>query len=188
MATSTLASESTRAILPPLRPAALAVTLCLSSLGAHAAAPRYQVIELPVSGWHLDPNIDTVPVGINRAGTVLMMTTSPWGSGADRCDRHGTCTGVPALWVPHRPTLHAVAINNAGHVAATSPDVVERTHAMLWTGDAEPIGIPGLGDDDCDGCRNNGQAADLNNRGQVVGTAWGADGRARLCLACASGP
>lgn len=159
--------------------AALAVSPWLS---AQAAAPAYRVVEPPFFGNPDDVWTEAAAVGINRQGGVLLQQYSAWGSGAFLCDRQGACDGVPALYVPHRAGLFGRGINNAGHVTATSPDIAYATHAILWTGEGNPVRIHGLADDYCGGCDNDSYAAGINNHDQVVGTAWGVDGRARAFL------
>lgn len=158
---------------------ALAATPWVS---AHAAPPTYRVVEMPFFGYPGDTQVSTAAVGINRQGGVLMQHNSAWGSGPFLCDRQGACDAVPALFVPHRASMSGHGINNAGHVAATSPDVAYSTHAILWRGEGAPERIYGLADDYCGGCDNDSHAAALNNHDQVVGTAWGGDGRARAFI------
>ncbi|MEK8033937.1 hypothetical protein AACH06_24190 [Ideonella sp. DXS29W] len=144
------------------------------------AAPSYRLIELPFIGPPDDPFNDTSATAINRVGDTAVNFYGAFGSSALHCNRL-SCVTVPPLYVPHWPAVSAGGINDAGLVLATSADLSLSTHALVFDGTTNTR-IYGLPDDLCGGCFNDSYGRGINNRGQVVGSAMGSDGRERAFI------
>lgn len=166
--------------------AVLAALLTVATLGvAHAAPPAYRVVELPFPGPPDDPYNDTSSVGINKTSRAAVNFYGPYGQSGMSCSRYD-CVGVPPLYIPHWPVVWANAINDAGTVLATSADMANTTHALVFDGQ-NASRISGLPDDYCGGCANDSYGHGLNNKGHVVGSAFGADGRQRAFVSRGAG-
>lgn len=155
--------------------AVLAWALCAASI----AAPTFRVVPYPID--HGDQHGSIEGMALNASGQAAIQMSSIEGYWAYRCSRT-TCTGIPQLiQLPH-PFVEVHGINDAGAVVGTSPDMVIQftTHGFVFDGSNRKVfGFP---DDICGGCINESRAHGINNLGQVVGTAFGADGRQRAYI------
>lgn len=158
--------------------AVLAWALCAASI----AAPTFRVVPYPLE---FDPlqHVGVQGMALNAAGQATVQASSMEGGWAYRCSRT-ECGRIPALIDPPHSWLEVHGINDAGAVVATSPDVVleHTTHGFVFAGFNPTRKIFGFPDDICGGCINESRAYGINNLEQVVGTAFGADGRQRAYI------
>lgn len=158
--------------------AILAGALCAASI----AAPTYRVVPYPVS-TSPDQHGTIEGMALNSSGQAAVQLSVFDGRAGFRCSRTA-CDFIPMLiQLPHN-TVEVHGINDAGAVAATSPDLVWdfTTHGFVFAGSNPTRKIFGFPDDLCGGCLNESRAYGINNLEQVVGTAFGADGRQRAYI------
>lgn len=161
----------------------VAAALAAAGVGAASgvwATPTYRLVELPFNGPPDDPFNDTGAVSINGANQMAVNFGGPNGTSGQRCTRD-SCEMVPPLYTPHWPLVWADAINEYGQVLATSADVANTIHALVYDG-TNSTPINGFPDDFCNGCTHDSYGHGLNKQGQAVGSALGADGRQRAFL------
>lgn len=162
---------------------ALAAAACIAC-GAAEAATAYRVIEPPLL-WPPDTTSGSSSAAINKHGVIGALVWSQLGGSVGyRCDKFN-CEYIPPLYIPHWPFASVGGMNDAGVVAGTSADIANTTHAYYFDG-VSSHAIGGLPDDYCGGCANDSYGNDVNNQGQVVGSAFGVDGRERAFVWSAS--
>lgn len=158
--------------------AVLAWALCAASI----AAPTFRVVPYPLE---FDPllHVGIQGMALNASGQASVSAGSVDGSSAYRCSRTECVRIHPLVDLPF-PQIEVGAINDAGQVTATSADhtVGLTTHGFVFDGVNPSRKIYGFPDDFCGGCVNESRAYGINNLGQVVGTAFGADGRQRAYI------
>lgn len=154
----------------------------LLSLAGMAAAGHatYKVVALPDIVPPEDPTVTMGATAINAKGVAAVQAAqSGGGTTAYRCSRT-LCDAVPPLYVYHWPFVTANGIGDIGWVIGSSTDqgIGLVQHGYYFDGSASHA-IYGFPDDFCGGCSNASDAIGINKSGQIVGSAFGADGRQR---------
>jgi probable HAF family extracellular repeat protein len=113
--------------------------------------------------------VSTFANSINRNGLMASGLYQQLGGGTSfRCDK-SSCVDIPALGSQHHSSTSAEAINDDGLVVGSSP-YQYFTRGYLFDGSTSK-NLGAFPEGFCQGCDLSSLAHDINNLGQVVGTA-----------------